>query len=118
MCPSQREEGSASSVGELSQASRAPSPLSGAWEVQRRSPALLSLTFHYHLVPRSGALERAEQQHCPAPPPFAPSLAAAQEAPQVRMPPLHLLQHLRASKILALGLIPCFPTGKRIISSP
>lgn len=59
--PSQRArvEGSGSSVGELSQARRGPSPLSGSWEMQRRSSALLSSTFH-HLIPNSQALERAE----------------------------------------------------------
>lgn len=46
-------------MGELRQAGRGPSPLSGAHKMQRRSSALLSSTFH-RLIANSQALERAE----------------------------------------------------------
>lgn len=59
MWPKDTAEGLGSGMGQLSQAKEVPHLLFRAWEVQRRSSALLPSTFHC-LVPSSWGLEGAK----------------------------------------------------------
>jgi len=103
--------------GGLSQARRGGGPLSVDSEV-RGGVQLFPPPPFIAISPVPGLRRGPSPQHHSAPTPFASPLAAARGTLRASIPELHIPQHLTASKIPCLGLIPCFPVGKRITSSP